>query len=87
MLQRARGLHFIRRGSVVGRTVISLLVSRPSEVAVKARHVSRFRRIQSLADEKWFIATSVVSANSGLVCLLYWISLTHLLSAPDELCE
>ena len=41
VLQRARGLHFMQRGSVIGRNVVSLLVNRPSEVAVKARqHVS-----------------------------------------------
>ena len=37
MLQRARGLHLILRGSVVGRNVFSLLVTQPSEVAVNTR--------------------------------------------------
>ena len=41
MLQRARGLHFIRRGIVVERNVVILLIKRRFEVAVKARqHVS-----------------------------------------------
>ena len=39
--KRARGLHFIWHGSVVGWNVISLLVSQPFEIAVNARqHVS-----------------------------------------------
>ena len=74
MLQRARGLHFIRRGNVVGRNVVSLLVSRPSKVAVKARqHVSC-----SLVsfDGKWFIATcSCVSQQ--LSCLVALLEFTH----------
>ena len=40
-LKRTTCVTAIRRGSVVGRNVVSLLISRPSEVAVKARqHVS-----------------------------------------------
>ena len=37
MLQRARGLHLILRGSVVGRNVFSLLVTQLFEVAVNTR--------------------------------------------------
>ena len=37
VLQRARGLHFIRRGTVVERNVVILLVKRRFEVAGKAR--------------------------------------------------
>ena len=94
MLQSARGLHFIRRGTVVERNVVSLLVKRPFEVAVKARqHVSCstvwitgfvrskvvYCHIQSIDLRKQQLS------NSCLVCLLCWSSLTHFLSTPHVL--
>ena len=66
MLQRARGLHLILRGSVVGRNVVSLLVSQPSEVAVNTRQRISCSTVSITDVVRWYMVyCHVQSINLG----------------------